>query len=278
MKRKHWINSIVIGGAMASLLVVMTLWFTNPSFQAILEPSFFFKQGLYPILLFLLSWLFFTLLTMFYERIDFRLPGSKGFKATLYVISELLIIFLYVSEPLPHRVDLDWILNPLKLLILFMLQGKLIQHLLVRERLMYRPKPFFYTRGLLVYMITFILFRLIIYLGFNGYQVPQSHLGISVMWSGIMGLAIGLSFSTLQRYLIRQDQKGKANLFALQFFALLSIGYHVFIILSYDVSWLDMITRCALDIFAVWLATFIILYFQINEKSELSSRPFDEGA
>ena len=93
-----------------------------------------------------------------------------------------------------------------------------------------------------------------------------------------MGLAIGLSFSTLQRYLIRQDQKGKANLFSLQFFALLSIGYHVFIILSYDVSWLDMITRCALDIFAVWLATFIILYFQINEKSELSSRPFDEGA
>ncbi|MCZ0717540.1 hypothetical protein [Aerococcus kribbianus] len=278
MRKQRLLHSAIIGGLMAALFVVFSLFFANASFQAILANSVFVETGTYYPLLFLGAWLAFSVMTYHYFLIDFRLPGPKSFKATLYVVSQLLILLLYVSEPLPHRVDLDWLVNPLKLVILFMVQGKLIQSLLARERLMYRPKPFFYPRGILVYMLTFTLFRMLTYWGLDGYQASHDMFGISLMWTLSMGLAIGLSFSTIQRYLLRQDQKGKSQAFALSFFASYSIAYHAYMLLTYQLSWWDMVSRCALDVFAVWLATWIILYFQINERQEITPYSVDGKA
>lgn len=275
MRMKRFLTSGVIGGVLATVFVLMQLAFPNPSFQVILAPSFLREQSAYPIVLFGMFWVIVTLLTHSYHLIDFRLSGSKNFKAILFVVSEMLIILLYVSEPLPHRVDLDWLLNPLKLCVLFLIQGKAIQLFMARERLKQLPKPFFYTRGLLIYMITFSLFRMVTYVGFGGYQMDSQHVGLSLFWALTMGLAIGLAFSALQRFFIRQDRKGKAQCFTFGFFALMSVGYHLFMILTYDVSWGDMFMRCCLDILAVWLATTLILYFQIDEKAPLSPRPLD---
>lgn len=277
IQNKRRLLSIGIGGLMALFLVILTLWFSNPSFQAILAASIFVKQGTYPLLLFLFSWLVFSLATYAYTKIDFRLPGSRGFKTTLFVISELLIVLLYVSEPLPHRIDLDWVLNPLKVILLFLFQAKCIQYFLAEERLMYRPKPFFYTRGLSIYMFSFTAFRLVTYVGLDGYQLPDGQIGASLSWSLAMGFAIGLAFSSVQRYLIRQDKKGKTLLFTFYFFAVFSIGYHTYLGLTYQIAWFDLFSRCSLDIIAVALATWIVLYFQIDARSELRSRPLDEG-
>lgn len=276
MRNKRWIYSAFIGSVMSLLHVLMEMWFPNPSFQAILEDGFAVQQGFYYPLLFVIYLVIYTVLTYAYYLVDFRLPGPKGTKATMFVISELLIILVYGAEPMPHIVDSDWVINPLKAILIFMVQGQLIYRLLARQRLMYKPKPFFYTRGLHVYIAVFAIFRFMSYMGLGIYGPEDKQLPAAILWSGILGLAIGLSFGALQRYITRQNQLGKTNQFTLGFFMWLALTNYGMMYLQYNVGLLDFIARVGMDILAVWLATFIVLHWQINERTPV--HPFDTNS
>lgn len=269
--KERWIKSLLIGAIVSGMHVFLASFFQNEKFQEALGPSILFQTDLYLPALFFVGWLIYTLLTYSYFLVDFRMPGPKGIKVTQFVMCELLIWLLYGSEPLPHIVGSDWIVTPLKLIILFMVQGKFLKLFLARERLMYRPKPFFYPRGLAVFSLVFALFRLVSYAGFDIYSLDDTQLIISLTWSATMGLGIGLSFSVLQRFLLRQDRQGKTIQFALIFFALNSIGYHAFVVLRYDVGLPDIIIRSSMDILAVWLATYIVVNWQVEEGSAVSA-------
>lgn len=262
---ERWIKSILIGAIISGLRVLLTSWFPNGTVQAILEPSPLYKTGLYLPILFFIGWIIYSLMTYSYLLIDFRMPGPKNFKVYQFVLCELLIWLLYSSEPLPHIIGMDWLVTPLKHMILFLVQALLLKLLLARERLMYQPKQLFYPRGLAIFAIIFALFRLVSYVGFGIYALADSQLIFSITWSLTMGFAIGLCFSVLQRYLLRQDRKGKASQFSLKFFALNSVGYHLFFILRYDISLADIITRSGIDILAVWMAAYIVVNWQVEE-------------
>lgn len=267
MRKKRLIYSAFIGSVMSLLHVLLEMWFPNPTFQAVLEDNFLVNVGLYYPALFLVYFIVYFFMTFAYYLIDFRLPGTKGSKAILFVISELIIFMVYRAEPLPHLLEVDWIVNPIKVILVFMLQGPLIYRLLARQRLMFKPKPFFYTRGLYVYVAVFALFRYVSYMTLDIYGPEDSQMAVAVLWSGVMGLAIGLAFGALQRYIVRQNRMGKTNQFALRFFAWIAVANYAMMYLRYDIGMIDFIARVGLDVLAVWLATFIVLYFQINERT-----------
>ncbi|WP_419971468.1 hypothetical protein [Aerococcus viridans] len=268
-RNKRWLYSGFIASVMSLLHVMLEMWFPNPSFQAILGDGLAVQQGFYYPALFIIYLVIYTFMTYAYYLVDFRLPGTKGTKVTLYVISELLIFLVYRAEPMPHLVEMDWVINPIKAILIFMVQGQLIYRLMARQRLMYKPKPFFYTRGLHVYILVFAIMRLVAYLGLDIYGPDDGQLPVAILWSGIMGLAIGLSFGAIQRYIIRQNQIGKTNQFALQFFAWIAVGNYAMVYLRYDVGIFDLLARLGLDIAAVWIATFIVLHWQINERTPI---------
>lgn len=267
MRNKRLIYSAFIGSVMSLLHVMLEMWFPNPSFQAILKNGLAVQQGFYYPVLFIIYFIVYTMLTFSYYLIDFRLPGPRKVKALLFVISELIIILVYRAEPMPHLIQTDWVINPIKTLLIFMVQGPLIYRLLSRQRLMFKPKPFFYTRGLYVYALVFAIFRLIAYTAFGVYGPEAEQLPPAILWAGIMGLAIGLAFSALQRYIARQNQMGKTNQFTFQFFAWIALANYAMLYLRYDIGIVDFIARMGMDILAVWLATFIVLHWQINERT-----------
>lgn len=269
--KERWIKSLLSGVVISGVRVILASFFQNEEFQEALGPSILFQTDLYLPVLFLVGWPIYTLLTYSYFLVDFRMPGPKGIKVTQFVMCELLIWLLYSSEPLPHIVGSVLIVALLKTIILFMVQGKLLKLFLARERLMYRPNPFFYPRGLAVFSLVFALFRLISYAGLDIYSLDDTQLIFSLTWSAAMGFGIGLSFSVLQRFLLRQDRQGKTIQFALIFFALNSIAYHTFNVLRYDVGLSDIIIRSGMDILAVWLATYIVVQWQIEEGSAVSA-------
>lgn len=266
-RNKRWLYSGFIASVMSLLHVMLEMWFPNPSFQAILGDGLAVQQGFYYPALFIIYLVIYTFMTYAYYLVDFRLPGTKGTKVTLYVISELLIFLVYRAEPMPHLVEMDWVINPIKAILIFMVQGQLIYRLMARQRLMYKPKPFFYTRGLHVYILVFAIMRLVEYVGLDIYGPDDGQLPAAVLWSGILGLAIGLSFGAIQRYIIRQNQIGKTNQFSLQFFAWIAVANYAMMYLRYDIGIFDLLARLGLDIAAVWIATFIVLHWQINERT-----------
>ena len=90
-RNKRWLYSGFIASVMSLLHVMLEMWFPNPSFQAILGDGLAVQQGFYYPALFIIYLVIYTFMTYAYYLVDFRLPGTKGTKVTLYVISELLI-------------------------------------------------------------------------------------------------------------------------------------------------------------------------------------------
>lgn len=268
--KQRWLRSLLIGLVMAVVHVLLVILFPNESIQAILEPSYFYQNDLYLPAIFIVGTMIYSLMTYSYFLIDFRLPGTKAMKSMQFFLCQAIIWLIYSSEPLPHIVGIEAVITPLKLIVIFMVQALLIQYFIARERLMYQSKPFFYPRSLAIFTLVFGLFRLVSYVGFDIYALEDSQLMISVTWSLVMGCGIGLAFNVLQRYLLRQDRVGKVKQFTLMFFALNSIGYHLFILLRYNVDIVDVLTRCGLDILAVGLASYIVIHWQVEEGSKVS--------
>ncbi|KAA9293141.1 hypothetical protein QP168_06630 [Aerococcus urinae] len=274
---KRWLRIALIGIVMSALQLVFDLFLPNPSFQGILPPSPLLESGNYPILAFLVGWLVFTLMTAGYELIDLRLPGTKRYKTWVYLACELVVFILYLCEPLPHRLPVDYFLNSLKAVLVFMVQGALIEKLLATKRQHYQRKPFIYNRALLVYTLSMVIFRFFAYRGLDIYSLGDDNLTISLGWAAMLGLTMGGVFCVLQRYLRRQDKKGKNYQFTWGFFAPAVLAYHAFFALRYEIALVDVVSRAGVDIMAVFLATWIVLHWQIDELAGVKQNPTVSG-
>ncbi|MCW0996275.1 hypothetical protein OJ922_10920, partial [Streptococcus anginosus] len=83
-----------------------------------------------------------------------------------------------------------------------------------------------YNRALLVYTLSMVIFRFFAYRGLDIYSLGDDNLTISLVWSAMLGLTMGGVFCVLQRYLRRQDKKGKNYQFTWGFFAPAVLAYH----------------------------------------------------
>ncbi|AMB99377.1 hypothetical protein AWM75_04945 [Aerococcus urinaehominis] len=267
MSKNRILVSLLIGGLMAASLILVQQVFPSPTFQAIFPTSPLLKSPWFIPLSGFLYTLFFSLISYGYDLVDLRLPGSSQFKAGLYVACTGLIWLVYVSEPLPHIQGADWLLNPLRLVFIFTIQYLLIKNWLARPKGAYRPKPLLYLRGLWVFIVTVVVFRYIAYMAFGVYAMPNQALYTNIIWSFSLGLAVGLVFTILQRFLRRQDRSGKVKQFT-SFFAVNCLGYHLAYFLHYQVDLLEFAVRIFLDILAVALASYIVVNFQIEHPSQ----------
>lgn len=268
MGRKRLLRYYLIGTVTSALMVVLFHWFKNPTFQGILQPNALVASGLSPWVCFVVGIFLFTWLSSAYEAIDRRLLGSKNTKAIFFSTLQGILMVLYITEPLPHRLLADYALNTIKVILLFVIQAFMLQGLLASERHLSGRRPFIYWRAVLVYAISFLVLRWISYVLVGVYAEPGTLLGVSYTWAALMGITIGFVFCAIQRYLTKQQKTAKALQFTFRFFAPLSMTYHVLFGLYYQVAWADLIARSLLDILSVLIASFIVMQWQISEYDD----------
>ncbi|MDK6233946.1 hypothetical protein ACX3VT_02230 [Aerococcus sanguinicola] len=264
MKRNYY--SLGIGGLMALVALLLELLFPDSALALIFgRPAPFATGWPYWLYFVLIMGLAFTLMTKAYDLIDLRLPGNAFYKTVVYVACELLLWLLYTAEPLPHLDLASLTINLLKGFIIFLVQYQLIRRYLATERYHYQRKAFLYWRGIAVFTASFAVFRTLGNLAFDLYQLPRNLMAFSILWASLMGFALGLVFCFLQRYLSKQDKKGKTFQFSFNFFSPLVISYHLFLVLSYDLDAVGILIRIGLDILAVLVASWIVSQWQIDE-------------
>ncbi|MDO4670984.1 MAG: hypothetical protein Q4A67_05870 [Aerococcus sp.] len=265
MGRKRLLRYLLIGLITSGLMVILFYWFKNPTFQGVLAPNPLLTSGLSPWLALIVGIPLFTWLSSAYDIVDRRLPGSKNTKAIFFSLLQGILLVLYITEPLPHRLLADYALNTVKVTLLFVIQAFILQGLLATERYQTGKRPFIYWRAICVYAITFLVSRWINYALIGVYAEPDAFISASYTWAVLMGVTIGLVFCSIQRYLTKQQRTAKALQFSLRFFAPLCVSYHVLFGLYYHISWGNLISRTALDILAVVVASFIVMQWQVNE-------------
>ncbi|MDO4680779.1 MAG: hypothetical protein Q4A55_05970 [Aerococcus sp.] len=268
MGRKRLLRYYLIGAVTSVLMVILFHWFKNPTFQGVLAPNALEASGFSPWISFFVGIFLFTWLSSAYEIVDQRLLGSKNTKAIFFSVLQGILIILYITEPLPHRLLADYSLNTIKIILLGVIQAFMLQGLLATERHHTGRRPFIYWRAVLVYAISFLIMRWVSYVLIGVYAEPETLLAVSYTWAALMGMTIGFVFCAIQRYLSKQQKTAKAFQFTLRFFAPLSVSYHVLFGLFYQLPWGDLVARCFLDILGVLIASFIVMQWQVNEYDD----------
>ena len=262
---KRWIKIVGIGLVMSLLHLFLFRMFKSPSVQGYLLPSRWIQTGSYDKVAFGIGWIGFTGMTAGYEWLDLRMPWKKTGKTVAYVACEWMLWCLYACEPLPHRLPIDSLLEVLKALLLFITQGVGIVLLLAREGKDYQRKPFIYGRAIVVYMEALAIFRLFAYRGLGIYGLDLGMTYLSLMWAVLLGAGVGLVFCLLHRYFKHQDKWKKTLVMTWGIFAPVVATFHSLFALIFQLAWIDILGRIGLDILAVWLATWIIVQWQVDQ-------------
>lgn len=256
---------LLIGALLSVFLLLFVYLFKNPTFQAVLPLRDWLGSPLFMVVFFMIHTLLFFGVSSSYEIIDLRLPGSRTFKAIFFSLSQAILMILYISEPKPHLLGTDYFLNIVKLLLLFMVQAFAIKTWLATEHHQSARRPFIYWRAILVYAISYLTFRWIAYAAVGIYTEPDNQLAVSYIWAALMGGMIGFVFCMIQRFLSQQKKFPKAVQFAGRFFFPLCLSFHVLFGVVYQIIWADIIARIVLDTLAVFVASLIVMHWQIDE-------------
>ncbi|MGX7347898.1 hypothetical protein [Aerococcus vaginalis] len=267
MRLKRNGRYLLIGALLSVFLLLFVYLFKNPTFQAVLPLRDWLGSPLFMVVFFMIHTLLFFGVSSSYEIIDLRLPGSRTFKAIFFSLSQAILMILYISEPKPHLLGTDYFLNIAKLLLLFMVQAFAIKTWLGTEHHQSARRPFIYWRATLVYALSFITFRWIAYSAIHIYAEPEEHLAVSYIWATLMGSAIGFVFCMIQRFLSKQQKFPKAVQFTGRFFFPLCLSFHLFFGMIYQISWSDVLARIILDTLAVFVASLIVMQWQIDEMN-----------
>lgn len=265
MRLSRNLRYLLIAGVLSAVLLLFVYQFQNPTFQAILPFRGWLGQPWFIAVFWVIGTLLFYSIASSYEIIDLRLPGNRTYKALFFSLSQAMLLILYLVEPKPHLLGTDYFLNIMKVLLLFVIQAFAIKTWLATEHHQSARRPFIYWRAILVYAISYLTFRWIAYAAVGIYAEPDNQLAVSYIWVALMGGMIGFVFCMIQRFLSQQKKFPKAVQFAGRFFFPLCLSFHVLFGVVYQISWADIIARIVLDTLAVFVASLIVMHWQIDE-------------
>jgi hypothetical protein len=262
---------LVLIGFIITLLRAMLQTFMPAGQQTVLAPSMFIDNGSMPIVFMLYGTFAYTIIAATFLIVQKNMSGSRIIKGLKFGIAYSLLWSIYLLEPLPHAVTIDFaypIADSAVLLVMGVLLGRFISTSSQTLEKVKFTKHSLLNIGLIT--ILFFIGRMIEYTIFDIYSSFDKSPIYTTLWVIGTGIVIGLIFNYMNPLIKDKSIITKSFLFAVVIFGVDLFAFNFFIPIVFDFNLLDLFIRTIIDITFVFIGSYIINRFQLAKLYNLN--------